>query len=209
MTSVRNGVVLCVLLTLALVPTIVHSYVGARVAEARPARALPENLAGFTSTPTARTDAWAARRFDSNDWIERRYERDGQEAILTVVRSYDLKLLYHHPELAAAYGTSFTDYRVAELPERPGVPVHLLTSENDEVSASYVLQYGGGYVADPIAFQIRTAGALLFSKQRPMTLFFMLEHHPPGSSARARKAAAELLFTAIDSVAGPGADAAR
>ena len=209
MMSVRNSLALCLLLALALVPTVLHSYVGARVTEARPASALPQTLAGFSSTPTARDDAWAVRRFDSTDWVERRYERDGQEVVLTVVRSYDLKRLYHHPELAAAYGPVFVDHQVVELPDHAGVPVHELTAETEGVSARYVLQYSGRYVADPIRFQIRTAAALLFSKQKPMTLFFAFERHTTGSPERARKAAAELLFAAIESVSGPDADADR
>ena len=114
---------------------------------------------------------------------------------LTVVRSYDLKALYHHPELAVAYGTSFEGARVEVLPGSPDIPVHVLrTGRESGPAAMYVLHYDDRFVSDPILFQIRTAGELLFKGRRAMTLFFVRDPNPPAgpdlSSGACRAAAA-------------------
>ncbi len=61
---------------------------------------------------TNRPADWGRRRFESQDWTERRYVSGGDQVVLTVVRSFDLKALYHHPELAVAYGADFEPSRV-------------------------------------------------------------------------------------------------
>jgi hypothetical protein len=188
---------------LALVPTIIHSYAGVVVNDGLTTQAIPEMLAGFTSTPSGRNADWGKRRFGSHDWIERRYQSGGDEVVLTVIRSYDPKALYHHPELAVSYGTSFTASMVATFEAHATIPVHVLTtdSENGPV-AMYVLHAGDTFVGDPIWFQLRSAGELLFRGREAMTLFFARDARVPKGADLARRQSLALLFAAIETFAG-------
>src|SRR5688572_467043 len=127
MISSRFMPVACALIAIALVPTLIHSYAGAVEVDGRTTAGIPAFLAGFTSTDAGRNATWGKRRFDSDDWSERTY-RNGVDAVrLTVVRSYDSKSLYHHPELAVAYPTSFPEEETRRFTVRPEIPVHVLT----------------------------------------------------------------------------------
>ena len=208
MIASRFAPAVCVLLVLALIPTIIHSYAGIVVDDGLRTSALPETLAGFSSRPSDRSATWGQRRFDSPDWIERVYATRAGDVQLTIIRSHDLKALYHHPELAVAYGTSFEKARLDLLPERPDVPVHVLeTGREAGPGALYVLHYGGRFVSNPIWFQIRTAGELLFTGRRPMTLFFVRASHLTAGAALATQPAVALLRAAIEqfTAAQPGA----
>ena len=206
MISSRFIPVTCVLLALALVPTLIHSYAGVLVVDTRSTAAIPETLGGFSSTPTGRNATWGKRKFDSDDWIERRYASAGDEVVLTVVRSYDLKTLYHHPELAIADETPYTESAVMRFESNESIPVHVLRSNTGErAGALYVLHYDDRFVENPIRFQMRTAGELLLSGRKPMTLFFA-RHRVTSGSEREQAAASGVLFSAIERfLAGPDA----
>ena len=103
MLSTRYAPAICAVLLLALVPTIIHSYAGMVVPDTLSTRSIPEQLGEYGSTPTKRSAEWGERRFGSFDWFERQYTSPRDTVVLTVVRSYDLKALYHHPELAVSY----------------------------------------------------------------------------------------------------------
>jgi len=200
--STRFAPVVIVLLALALIPTVIHSYVGIRVNDGLKAAAIPGALAGEVGAPTARRPVWVKSRFDSDDWIERRYTGRG-DATVFVVRSLDAKRLYHHPELAIAYGDSYGAAKVVHLSQRPEVPVYLLpgVDSNQHGRAMYVLLYDGRYVANPIAFQLRTSFNLLFTRPKPMTLFFVRERLVATDAPPDRSRGAELLLAAIDGFA--------
>ena len=175
MISPRYGVAASVILALALVPTIIHSYVRMVVTDGLTAASIPANLRGFRSTPSPRDAGWGKRRFESDDWFERTYRgaSTGDEVLLTVLRSYDLKRLYHHPELDVAYGAGYLTHDIVRVSDLPGVPVHVLdTATEAHGTALYVLHYDGGFVQDPLWLQARVAGQLLFSGRKPMTLIF-------------------------------------
>ena len=132
--------IVCVLLAVALVPTLIHSYSDNVLADGRRAAALSTVLAGYTSSPSDRNATWGQRRFGSDDWVERHYTRGADTVRLTVVRSYDPKSLYHHPELAITYGEQFAGEEITHLPNRPEMPIHtLVPAEQEEAVASYVL----------------------------------------------------------------------
>ncbi len=76
MISPRYAAPVAALLALALVPTVIHSYRGVRVTDERRTAAIAGKLDGMSSTPTARRPTWVQEHFDSDDWIERTYERD-------------------------------------------------------------------------------------------------------------------------------------
>ena len=193
--------ILCALVGLAIVPTWIHSYADFTVQDGRVTSAIPEALAGYRSTPSKRNSTWGKRRFDSDDWTERLYAANGDEVKLTVIRSYDAKSLYHHPELAVAYGPSYVRSEVLRLADRPDVPVHTIyTDEDNGTVAMYVLRYDDRFVQDPILFQMRASGELLFSGRKPMTLFFVTDDHVTTAQARSLDTlpATKVLFAALD-----------
>ena len=194
----------CAIVTLALVPTVIHSYAGIVVDDGRSTAVISSNLAGFTAVPSTRDDQWGQRRFESGDWFERRYLAGSDEVLLTVLRSYDLKRLYHHPELDVAYGVGYLTDESVELMEAPGVPVRLLrTSDETGGTAVYALHYGDDFVANPLWLQIRVAGELLFSGRRPMTLLFARDISRQTSSPVDSLASSRVLAAAIQAFRQP------
>jgi hypothetical protein len=173
MISARYAAPVAVLLALALVPTVIHSYRGAAVVDGLRAEAIPPRLGDMGSSPTSRRPAWVKDKFDTDDWIERTYKVDQRDVQLFVARSYDAKRLYHHPELALLRGTQTTPGPVAHATARPDVPLHTIRTTRDGRTgvAVYALLYDGGYINNPILFQLRTSAALLVSGRRPLTLF--------------------------------------
>jgi len=190
------------LLGLALVPTITHSYIGARADDGRVTGAIRPTLGGFVSEPTDRRAAWVAKNFDSDDWIERRYTgTDGSSVLLFVARSFDLKRLYHHPELAVLYGHDFDDGGVVGLPDMPAVLVRQLNrrAAGGGTPAAYALFYDGSFVENPITLQLRTSLALVVGPRKPITLFMVLDEKAPPGAPFATSPAAKVLAEAITS----------
>jgi hypothetical protein len=201
--SSRYAPAVAVLLALALVPTLIHSYSNSAADDGRRAKAIPGVLAGFPSVASDRPQGWGERRFDSQDWIERNYVGDrGSKVTLTVVRTYDAKSVYHHPELAVSYHrSSFTGERVERSPARPDIPIHVLQpSAGTRAFGMYVLHYEDRFIDNPVVFQIRSAGELLFSRRQPMTLFFVLDDAPPSNVEIMESSALKVLFAAIDAL---------
>lgn len=202
MSSNRLALAVIIAVGVALVPTLLHSYAAVTADDAYHTAAIAPRLAGLTSQPTARRAEWVNATFASDDWIERRYLRtDGEGLLLFVARSFDLKRLYHHPELAVAYGNDLRDEGTARLPGRPQIPIHVLRDDAAQGSglAVYALLYDGEFVDNPYLFQLETAWRLLFTVRRAMTLFFV---HDPGARPAASLAEApamRLLVGAIDS----------
>jgi hypothetical protein len=196
--STRFLPVLCAVVAVALIPTFIHSYSGSTVQDGRSAAAIPTSLAGYHSTPSRRNPSWFKRKFETDDWTERTYRSAGDEVTLSVVRSYDPKRLYHHPELALAYGPSYLRTERRRFAQRPDIPVHVLYAESDATVAIYTLHYGERFVENPISFQLRMAGELLFSGRKAMTLFFLSDEHVPESTDIDRLQSLGLFFAAID-----------
>jgi len=206
MLSSRYAPAVVVALLVSLVPTIIHSYVGLVVTDGRATSAIPTTLLAYTSAPTKRPANWGASHFDSQDWFERQYVSGSDSVVLTVVRSYDLKALYHHPELAVAYRFANFDRHTTQAPaDRPDMPVHILTSNESSAVGLYVLHYDGRFIAEPIRFQLRTAGELLFTGRKAMTLFFVRDDSAAEGVTPLELPAARLLFEAVDRFAAPPA----
>jgi uncharacterized protein DUF3485 len=206
MLSSRYAPAVCLALLVVLVPTIIHSYAGIVVKDGRSTASIPGTLSSYTSLPTKRGADWGKDHFESDDWFERQYTSADDSVVLTVVRSYDLKALYHHPELAVAYRFANFDRHTTETPaDRPEIPVHVLTSDESRAVGLYVLQYDGRFIADPIRFQLRTAVELLFSGRKPMTLFFVRDDAAASGVSPLKLPAATLLFEAVDRFSAPPA----
>ena len=104
MISPRFAPAVTILLALALIPTIRNTYVDAHVSDGRTLGAIPFDLAGRPAPPPNGGPAGRPRPLEAEDAIERRY---GPDITLFAARSFDAKQLYHHPELAVAYGRSY------------------------------------------------------------------------------------------------------
>ena len=199
MLSSRYAVAICVALLVALVPTIIHSYVGVVVNDGHATASIPTTLMSYTSYPTKHPVDWGESHFDSHDWFDRTYTLGGDTVVLTVVRSYDLKALYHHPELAVAYHSAkFDRSEMGTLPGHADIPVHVLSNGGNTPVGLYALHYAGRFIDDPIRFQLRTAGELLFTGRKPMTLFFVRDDAGPVGVAPLKLPAAQLLREAIE-----------
>lgn len=180
MISTRYGILVSVLLGLALVPTVIHNYVEATTSDGMAAESISGTLGEFHSKPTARRDAWVKETYASGDWIERLYQASGGESVrLFVARSYDLKKLYHHPEIGVLRGFDVVNGGVGRLPELDRAPVHLLRSRTGRGLGAYALLYEGELVANPVILQLQTAWKLLFSARKPMTLFLVYDENSP------------------------------
>lgn len=195
MTSLRYTTPLAVLLGIALIPTVLHSYWGAVADDGRTAAGIPASLAGAESMPTSRRAEWVKKNFDTTDWIERVYRLEGHEVVMFVARSLDAKRLYHHPEIALLRST--TEPRgITRASARRDVPLHVLKSGRDDV-AVYALVHDGRFVANPITFQLRNAFEQMFTTRKPMTLFLATSR---GSADDVESApATRILLAAVES----------
>jgi hypothetical protein len=198
MISPRFAAPVAVALAIALVPTVIHSYRGARLDDGLRAAGLSEALDGMPSVATTRKAAWVLNTFDTEDWIERTYKVNGVEATLFVARSYDPKRLYHHPELALLRGMQTTPAGLTRVDRRADVPLHMVDIERNSQKgvAVYALRYEDRYIDDPLVFQLRTAIELLVSRRKPLTLF-MASAFAGSSDAIDEAPATRLLLSAI------------
>ncbi len=200
MISPRFGVMVSVLLAVALIPTIIHGFVGARTDDGRVTSAIGTTLAGLASKPTERRARWVKEVYGSDDWIERRYQGpDGRDIRLFAARSYDLKRLYHHPELGVVRGTDLKRAVTVPLADLDGAPVHVLTAQRGTGVAVYGLLYDDQFVANPITLQLRTSYELLFSAKKPMTLFLVYDRQLPPATPLDGSLAGKMLSEAVRS----------
>lgn len=199
MISSRFGAVTVALLGIALVPTIIHGYLGQLEHDQRRAAAVDPVLAGMRSTPVPHAPGWGNQYLGSHDWIARTYAApDGDPLHLVVARTWDAKSVYHHPELAAAYGVAYRSHDVVRWQALGDAPVHVLSTDgpNRQRLAVYCLLYGDEIVGNPYWFQIRVASELLFRGRRPMTLVFVRDDAPGDVPVTASRAA-HLLEAAV------------
>lgn len=170
--SSRFAPAMLVAIAIALVPTVLHNYLGVKVDDGRHSTTISSSLDGFAGSPSDRDAGWGERWLASHDWFERRYASGADQVLLTVVRSYDWKGLYHHPELAVARGIGLNEAGVYPVGAQK-LPMHVLRPDRDGApGALYLLHYDESYVADPTRFQIAKAGELLFRGPKPLTLAF-------------------------------------
>jgi hypothetical protein len=205
MISTRLAPATLVLLCLALVPTVIHTYSGVSVDDGIRPKALPTVLGGMASEPTGRRENWGQRRFGTDDWIERWYGR-APRLRLTVVRTYDPKTVYHHPELAISYPEAQLG-RAALERLADGTPVFVLRGLDESRDlVAYALVANGEVVEDPYRAQVGLALRMLVSGRRPMTLVYVQDPNPPAVALDAQPAIA-LLSRAIEHVRATAAGA--
>ena len=188
------------LLALAIVPTVVHTYLGVTVSDGKSSQSVATRLDGVEGIDTNRNAGWVADNFGTADFIERRY---GDGVTLFVARGYDAKRLYHHPELGLAWGRRFDSASVLQVPAASAqVPLHILSGDND--FAAYALLYDGRFIESPMSFQVTHAVQALVGPQRQMTLFFArggATQHPENSAVV--RIVVEAIETFVAATGGP------
>ena len=193
MICTRHLPALSVLLALACVPTVVHSYLDPPAGDGRSAADVPIRLNGLQGLRSSRSTQWVTDTYGTSDFIERQY---GPDLTLFVARSYDAKRLYHHPENGVAHGDGYTRPLVIRTEGRPDVPIFML--KGSRRLSVYALLYGGEFVDSPIKFQLRNALTLLVRPRALMTLFFVRERTGGESRSADVDRAEALLLAAID-----------
>jgi len=198
MVSTRYAAAVAGLLAFALVPTVIHNYLGVTAIDGRRAAAIPPRLAGYDSRPTARPESWARRNFDAVDAVER-YYGPGDRLRLVVARSYDAKKLYHHPELVASYGTSLTSGGNSVLPDAPAVPVFVLRSSRTEGRdlVVYALVSRDEVIGNPYVYQVRAALRQLLRGRELLTLVYVHDAHAAPGTPIDDQPATRLLREAV------------
>ena len=203
MISTRYALPVALILMLALVPTVIHGYLGMKTDDGLSATNINPVLDNFTSTPTNRQPGWGEDTFGCEDWIERTYtDEQGKSLRLFVGRSYDHKRLYHHPELALSYAKDLRSEGRIRLPGQPEMPVHLLRNDMRPNIAAFVLLYDGKFIDNPISHQIKDSLKQLISARKPMTLFYVADDNAPKNTAFIQSPAASLLNKAIKDFMG-------
>ena len=205
MISRRYLAPLVVLLAIALVPTVIHQYLGLDEDDGRHLNAVPERLAGLNGRPTDRRKAYGQAVFGAHEWFEREYLGAGRQVRLFAARGFDQKRLYHHPEIALSRGVDLAPPQLVTLPGDPPLQVHLMWEKDGRGVAAYVLLYDGRSIADPVANQLRHALWQLFNPRRPMTLFYVSDPHQPRRAGFGKSPAARVLREAVDAFLGQGA----
>lgn len=199
MISLRYAFPVLILLALASIPTVIHTYVQAKSDSGKSVTLIPEVLNGYASKPYARHNAeWVDSMFKSNDWFERIYQSPGESDVrLFVARSYDHKRLYHHPELGLSHGRDLESAGVVALPGKDNILVHLYNHVNGQEFVGYVLLYQGDYVDSPITHQIRNALGQLVSARKPMIIFYVSGYYAEAENEFVQTPAASILSAAI------------
>lgn len=200
MISSRYAPIVALLLILALVPTIIHSYLQQKTDDEVIVSSTIPSIEGYTSEPFTRHNTeWVKTMFDSEDWFERIYRAaDGKVIRLFVTRSYNHKRLYHHPELGLSHGSDLKREGVVMLKGERQIPVHLLRNNNGRGLVAYVLLSDGKYIDRPVVHQIQESLKQLVSASRPMTIFYVSDTSSPAGVDFNRTSAAVVLGAAID-----------
>jgi hypothetical protein len=172
--SRRWLVALAALLAVVLLPTIRHGYLGYVEPTAKiSAASLPSALAGARGVRRSEPPTWMPETYSEDSWAEQSYDVAGVGTVtLFVARGYDLKKLYHHPELGVLRGRSFQPLRHETLAggDEAVYVLENLTGEGE--SAVYALVYDGRWVGNPYMLQLSSALTSVWSARRPLTLVF-------------------------------------
>lgn len=199
MISLRYAHYVAITLGIALIPTIIHSYLALTLADGRQVRNIDPEFSSYSSRPTKRQPNWGEVTFSCFDWLERIYlDSNGHQVRLFVGRSYDHKSLYHHPELALSYGEDFKLKQRVQLSGSPGIPVILLRKQTRPGIAAYALLYEDQFIEHPISHQIKHSLNQLLNPRKPLTLFYVSQPNVDRAIAFNETASAQVLRYAIE-----------
>jgi hypothetical protein len=196
MIAQRYAIPVAVLLALALIPTTIHSYLNLTKDDGVSVKTINPRSDSLASSLSKRNASYGEEVFGSSDWLERNYSdpRNTRSLSLFIVKGYDHKRLYHHPELAISYGKDLRSSGKIRLPSHPDLTIHRLDNESRTIHAAYALLYDGKFISDPIRHQLLDSLNLLISARKPMVLFYVADNSSAQSSM-ANEATAETLLT--------------
>ena len=198
MMSTHHARSVLIIIMLALIPTIIHSYLDLKTGDNLSTRQISKVLGSYVSKPSQRKSEWGEDTFACYDWIERNYtNQQGKSVRLFVGRSYDHKRLYHHPELALSYGKDLRMVGEIQYSEQPNIPVKLLANETKPVIVAYALLYDKKFVGNAITHQLMSSIIQLITPRKPMTLFYVEEENTSAKSIFSETDAALVLEKAI------------
>ena len=152
-------------LLLALIPVVVHSYLQVEIDDCKAPWAFVPESAQASDSGGSR-DAWMRERFQSSQWQEGSFFRDGLRFDFSIIRSYDAKRLYHRPE------TSLVEHAIVETrgiewvqADSGALPIHraYYGDTDPAILVAYLLVYRSSPVASPYWAQLRAAPVELFS----------------------------------------------
>lgn len=208
MISRRHATPLALVLTVALLPTLRHGYTRFVLPAVQiTPRDLPPTLGSIPGADRELGRAWMVNTYDADSWAQRTYALPGRgEFSLFVARGFDLKKLYHHPELGILRGHSFSPARRTPL-DAAGSPVFVLEGTSSEDAAVYALLYEGQWVANPYMMQLYSAVTSLWGGRRPLTL--VLVHGDVLVDGRPREETAALIRDAVRRLGMTAAEAER
>lgn len=199
MISLRYAWIVAIILALALIPTVIHSYLGLKASDGRQVKNIDTKLSGYTSRPTQRNANWGETIFNCFDWTERIYSDLSENKVrLFAGRSYDHKSLYHHPELTLSYGKNFTIKQQVSLSGPVEIPVKLLRYRDKIGLAAYALLYEDEFIGNPIKHQIKNSLNLLINAHKPITLFYVAQTDAAPATPFSDTPAAKILQQAIE-----------
>ncbi|WP_031434333.1 hypothetical protein [Methylomarinum vadi] len=199
MFSTRYAIPVALLLTVTLVPSLIHNYFGLTVTDGKTTNRISNRLSDFESKPSSRNPEWGEVTFDCYDWFERIYkDKQGNSVRLFVGRSFDHKKLYHHPELALSYGNDLARAEKIDFSLPPEITVYLLRANGKRGMAAYALLYEDEFIANPILHQINNSLNLLVSPRKPLTLFYVSDDNEKSQALFAETTMAHILRQAID-----------
>lgn len=196
------------LLMLALVPTILHTYLSPVDDDGLSVHTIAPILSDYSSKPFLRhNNYWAKTMYGSQDWVERIYKNPrGKKVRLFSARSYDYKRLYHHPELALSHGVDLEDEGIIILPGASEIPVHVLRNTKNNARVAYVLLYENEFITNPVLFQFTQALKQIISTRKAMTLFYVSDSPSSASAEYSQSPSAFVLSAAIKSFMAQKAD---
>ncbi|MFA5984803.1 MAG: hypothetical protein WC782_12375 [Methylococcaceae bacterium] len=201
MISTRYVIPTAVLLTAALIPTVIHNYLQLKIQDGRSATAISPIIGQYASLPSPRNQGWGEYTFESYDWFERDYgDSNGRQARLFVGRSFNHKRLYHHPELALSHGKDLRFENVVWLNwQNQKIPVTVLKDSAGVGLVAYTLVEGHQFIANPITYQISNSLNQLVNPAKPLTLFYVSDTRAAKSTVFEHSMAADILVGSISS----------
>jgi hypothetical protein len=195
--SLRYVLPLSACLLLALIPVVVHSYIQVQIDDCKAPSAFVAESAQAEHSGGSR-DAWMRERFQSFQWDEGSFFRDGLRFDFSIVRSYDAKRLYHRPETSLVQHAIVNSRGIEWVRADSGaLPIHrAYYGDTDPATmVAYLLVYRSSPVASPYWPHLRAASVQLFTGRRPMTLFLIQARGSPRSLREMEKVGREWLLT--------------
>lgn len=184
-------------LLLALIPVVVHSYLRIEIDDCKVPWAFASESAQASDSGGTRA-AWMRERFQSSQWHEGSFFRDGLRFDFSIVHSYDPKRLYHRPENYLVQHAIVKSREIEWVGTNSGaLPIHraYYDSTDPAILVAYLLVYRSSPVASPYWPHLRAASVELFTGRRPMTLFLIQARGSPGSFREMERVGQEWLIS--------------